>query len=79
MKVILKYFGKLKDITGRAEEGLENVETLLDVKEKIYEKYPSFKNESFVLSHNLELKSDEEDALLNEGDEIAFLPPFSGG
>jgi molybdopterin synthase catalytic subunit len=75
------FFGLLKDITGCAEQRLE-VEagsTLADVFEHYAALHPRLREagRSIVLAANREFA--ERTRAVADGDEIAFLPPVSGG
>ncbi len=75
------FFGMLKDIAGRAEEQLdiESGATLGQVFEQYCGRYPRMREMagSILLARNQAFA--EPAATLAEGDEIAFLPPVSGG
>lgn len=79
MKVL--FFGQLKDITGQSEAVLEVSQnsTLEAVFEHFSALYPPLKtlSASIILARNQEFKPRTEP--VSEGDEIAFLPPVSGG
>ena len=81
MKVKVLFFGALRDMLGRTEETIDvpagaQLSYLL---ERYSEQAPKFKGlaPSLALSLNQEYAS--RTAPLNEGDEIALLPPVSGG
>ena len=77
MNLNIKYFGSLAEITHRNEETLEftltSVSELLNV---LFEKYPELKTKDFQLAQNHEIIS--KDTIISDN-EIALLPPFSGG
>jgi len=79
MKVL--FFGMLKDVAGRAEEqlDLESGATLGHVFEHYCARFPRMREMagSIMLARNREF-AQPSDALA-DGDEIAFLPPVSGG
>ncbi len=80
MKINIKYFGQLADILGVDQEVLEiddKATYLFDIKLMTVSRNPELNHMNFKLSVNLELT--EENLLLKNGDEISFLPPFSGG
>ncbi|HUS06140.1 MAG TPA: molybdenum cofactor biosynthesis protein MoaE [Bryobacteraceae bacterium] len=81
MLVKVLFFGQLKDIAGRAEDSLEVPEgsRLQSVFTHYAELYPAMQRlaPSIVFAHNQSFSS--ADVLLAAGDEIAFLPPVSGG
>ena len=77
MELSIKYFGLLAEITGLEEERL-NIENkkiggLIDT---IIKKYPALKGRSFKIAQNKKMVNKED---LVNGEEIALLPPFSGG
>ena len=79
MKLKVKYFGALAEETKFAEELLELGEEQTDLGELIAlceSKHPGIATLSYQVSVNKKLVSD---AKIQEGDEVAFLPPFAGG
>ena len=81
MRVRVLFFGMLKDLVGRAEERIEldSGARLAAVFDHYAERFPRLREMagSIVLARNQEFSSPE--AAVGEGDEIAFLPPVSGG
>lgn len=77
MLLKIKYFGLIAEITKCNEETLDfaNV-TIADLLELLYAKYPKLKNKDFQVAQNQELISND---TIVSGEEIAVLPPFSGG
>ncbi len=71
----------LKDIAGRSQEDLDLAENsrLENVFEHYAGRFPRIRemSASIVLAHNRQFSSRE--AVVSEGDEIALLPPVSGG
>jgi molybdopterin synthase catalytic subunit len=81
MRVRVLFFGRLKDIVGRAEEHAElsdgaRVEDLFERYGRDFPELTKFRA-SVVASVNQEFT--EWRAPLASGDEVAFLPPVSGG
>jgi len=81
IRVKVLFFGRLRELTALAEEAEELPEgaTLAQVFERYAERYPKlvgFRN-SMVVSRNQEFVA--WDTRVAAGDEIAFLPPVSGG
>ena len=77
MNLNIKYFGLLAEITQCKEETLVfSKNSVSDLLEVLFEKYPDLKEKDFQVAQNLEIVS-KEAILLNT--EIALLPPFSGG
>jgi MoaE-MoaD fusion protein len=81
MRVRVLFFGQLKDIVGATEESAELSEgaRLDDLFERYGRRFPRFAEfrPSIAASVNQEY-ADAKTALAN-GDEVAFLPPVSGG
>src|SRR6266849_1645788 len=81
MRVRVLFFGRLKDIVGKAEEQTDlsegaRVEDLFERYGRTYPELARFRA-SVVASVNQEFA--EWRAPLATGDEVAFLPPVSGG
>ena len=75
------FFGILKDIVGRSEENIEvSANTTLA---SLFERYSSSyetlrdKRSSILFARNREFSTP--DTILSDNDEVAFLPPVSGG
>ncbi len=81
MRVRVLFFGILKDITGRAEDDLQIPADaqLTAVFDHYAAQYPRIREMagSIVLARNREFAPIS--VQVSEGDEIAFLPPVSGG
>jgi molybdopterin synthase sulfur carrier subunit len=77
MQLNIKYFGLIAELTTCNEETLEFSEaTIADLKEVLVEKYPELKTKDFQIAQNKEIVSSN---AIVSGEEIAILPPFSGG
>jgi len=81
MQVKVLFFGQLKDVVGAAEDRVElpegaSVEDLLAHYRKRFPRWEQFRP-SLAVAVNQEYA--ESGARLNGGDEVAFLPPVSGG
>jgi molybdopterin synthase sulfur carrier subunit len=80
MRVTLKYFGLLAEITHCNEEQVEltaDVSSLLGLKSAVEQRFPAFQKTAYSIALNQSLRNDE--VALKEADVIAFLPPFAGG
>ena len=81
MQIRVLFFGVLKDLAGRANDSLSLPEsaTLEDVLSHYEQAIPRLKDllPSLALSVNQEYAAP--DAKLRQGDEVALLPPVSGG
>jgi len=81
--ITLKYFASLRDIAEKEEDSLviENpitIDQLSDIISKTTPKMGAIIREKKVMiSVNEEMAS--ADTIIHDGDEVAFLPPFSGG
>ena len=81
IRVKVLFFGRLKDIVGRAEESVDLAEGALI--EALFARYGARHPElaryrsSLVASRNQEFAAWSTPLL--SGDEVAFLPPVSGG
>lgn len=81
VRVKVLFFGMLKDIVGRSEEDIELADgaRLDSVFTRYAGHFPRLREleSSIVLACNHEFQ--DRSASIHEGDEIAFLPPVSGG
>ncbi|MEE3346784.1 MAG: MoaD/ThiS family protein [Nitrospinota bacterium] len=81
--ITLKYFASLKSIAEKEEDRLDienpiTLDQLSDIISKTAPKMGEMIREKKVLvSINQEMAS--VDTIIHDGDEVAFLPPFSGG
>lgn len=80
MKTItVKYFGAIAEQVGTTEETIELPKKGMpasDLKAFLIKKYNLRNRETLQVAVNSELNSA---AAVNEGDEVALLPPFAGG
>ena len=81
MRIKVLFFGVLKDIVGQAEESvtLEEGTSIGRLYETYAARFPGLAQHSasLLFSRNREFAGRSE--RLREGDEVAFLPPASGG
>jgi len=81
MNVRVLFFGPLREITGVSEEAAtcNQGDTLGILFDRYTARFPAMAamRESIVLARNREFRP--ADSALSEGDEVAFLPPVSGG
>ena len=81
--ITLKYFSSLRDIAEKEEDSLDienpiTIDQLSDIISKTTPKMGAIIREKKVMiSVNEEMAS--ADTIIHDGDEVAFLPPFSGG
>ena len=81
MRIVIKYFSALRDITGKVQEevNLVNGATLSRLLQWFFDTYPkaeAFKDELLVLVNGRTVDSSY---VLQDGDEVALMPPVSGG
>ncbi len=81
MRVRVLFFGVLKDVVGRAEESLdiEPDTTLSSLFDSYAQRFATLRDRrsSILFARNREFA--KADTILCENDEVAFLPPVSGG
>ena len=81
--ITIKYFASLKSIAEKEEDRLdiENPITLDQLSDIISKTTPKMgemiREKKVLISINQEMAS--VDTVIHDGDEVAFLPPFSGG
>lgn len=81
--VIVKFFAVMKKLVGREkiELQIDTPTTLRDVLNQIEKEVPKIrqiiKEGRSLISINQEMS--DENTIVNNGDEIAILPPFAGG
>jgi molybdopterin synthase sulfur carrier subunit len=77
MGVTVLFFGVLSEVAGTGTRFYNDVESIGHLKIRISDDYPEMLHYVYRISVNNEIT--DEDMLLKDGDEIAFLPPFAGG
>ncbi|MZG31267.1 MAG: molybdopterin converting factor subunit 1 [Nitrospinae bacterium] len=81
--IVIKYFASLKAIADKDEEtvDIEKPITMDQLSDIISKSTPSMgeilREKKVMISVNQEMASAE--TIIRDGDEVAFLPPFSGG
>jgi MoaD family protein len=81
MRIVVKYFSALRDITGKVWEEVDLVDgaTLSQLLRWFFDTYPkaeAFKDDLLVLVNGRTVDSSY---VLQNGDEVALMPPVSGG
>lgn len=81
MQVRVLFFGVLKDVIGRAEENVELAEGagLRELFARYAERFPRLKELEDVVAIAVNQEYVDVSRPLRHGDEVAFLPPVSGG
>ncbi|MBK8349238.1 MAG: MoaD/ThiS family protein [Saprospiraceae bacterium] len=77
MTIKILAFGQISEITGTSDWTVENVQDTDHLRVLLEEQYPSLIGLKYSLAVNKEVT--HQNTLLNQGDTIALLPPFSGG
>ena len=78
MKADVKYFGMIAELIDKSAELIEvEVSEKNDLRSYFELKYPGLKEMNFKIAVNKELVNNVTE--LEEGSEIALLPPFAGG
>jgi molybdopterin synthase sulfur carrier subunit len=77
MSIKVRYFASLRETMGRVEESLaaEGIRTVADVWKAVSEGQPP--PEHLLCAVNMEYA--DAAASVNDGDEVAFFPPVTGG
>lgn len=77
MAINVKYFANLRELIGRSEDTVdfEDGMTVLDIWNKV--RGDLDESTAFLTAINMEYSND--DAVVNDGDEVAFFPKVSGG
>jgi molybdopterin converting factor subunit 1 len=81
MQVVVRYFAGHRDITGRAEEPimLEEGATVGALWEHLVARYVRLGGYSGRLLYAVNQEFSTLETQLHDGDEVAFIPPVSGG
>ncbi len=75
MKVL--FFGVLSEVVLCNEMTLSNINSLASLKTQLEKKYPKLKKYHYIIAVNETIVTAP--FVLNDGDEVALLPPYSGG
>ena len=77
MQLNIKYFGLLAELTETNEEQIQfSGSTISEVLDLLFIKYPELKLKDFKVAQNQEIVPNE---TIVSNEDIALLPPFSGG
>lgn len=81
MRVCILFFGMMKDVAGCESESadLPEAASLADLIERYESRFPEFKKLMPALAMSVNQEYAGSETKLKDGDEIAFLPPVSGG
>lgn len=78
MSIKILFFGALAEEVGNDSIDLEFTGNLDKLRNVVEERFPSISRYSYRMSVNRVLEPGNK-VLLNEGDEVALMPPFAGG
>jgi molybdopterin converting factor subunit 1 len=81
MRVTVRLFARLRDITGSAElpRDVGPGATIRTVWHQLVDEFPDLRNYERSISSAVNADYARMDHEVRDGDEIAFLPPVSGG
>ena len=81
MRVKVRLFARLRDIAGASEieRDVDEGSTLRGVWQSLATEFPDLERYSSSISGALNEEYARLDARVKDGDEVAFLPPVSGG
>ena len=77
MSIEVQFFGQLVDKTSMQSISLTKVESVTELKEKLFSAFPLLQNVKFVIAINNKMAN--EHTKIPDGAIIALMPPFSGG
>lgn len=76
-----RFFARLREQAGTEAEGIEVPQgsSVADVYEMLRRKHPSLESNRAAVRAAVNQEFASWDAVVSEGDEVAFIPPVSGG
>lgn len=77
MEIKVLFFGVLAEVTGTNCKHYNEVKSFGDLKLRILDDFPEVVHYNYRISLNNEIINN--DPILNDGDEVALMPPFAGG
>ncbi len=77
MEINVIFFGVLTEVTGTHWKHYRDIKSFSDLKLRIEDDFPEIVHYNFRIAVNNEIT--DEDPVLNDNDEVAYLPPFAGG
>ncbi len=81
MRVKIRFFAAYREIAGRSEDQIQLGEgaTVGDAMKILRSRYPRLAFLTDPIATSVNRNYSTEDTVLKEGDEVAILPPVSGG
>ena len=77
MKVTVLFFGQLTDLCGASSVEISDAIDSKGLQMHLNDQFPNLAGANFVVAVNGKILNNN--TTLNNGDEVALLPPFSGG
>jgi len=77
MEINVLLFGQLTDVTGESCIKITEVTDTAELVQQLGKNYPGLKSLEYSIAVNKEIVG--QNRLLKDNDEVALLPPFSGG
>ncbi|REJ81008.1 MAG: MoaD/ThiS family protein [Bacteroidetes bacterium] len=77
MSRAIQSYGKIAEITGTQVDNIKIPSDTEMLRNLLLEKFPELKNHSFLLAVNRNIVNEKK--ALSGDEEIAIMPPFSGG
>jgi molybdopterin synthase sulfur carrier subunit len=77
MIIKVLFFGVLAEVTQTSIKQYPDIRSFGDLRLRIEDDYPEMVHYNYRIAVNNEIIN--EDPVLNDNDEIAFMPPFTGG
>jgi sulfur-carrier protein len=75
MKIL--FFASIAELAGQSEITLQGIRNTDELKQQLFQNYPRISGMSFSVAVNKSIV--QGNVPLNDTDEVALLPPFSGG
>ncbi len=81
IRITIIYFASVKDVTGIRMESMDisNDTSIREILSKILIFYPKLKSMLNIIQVSVNYKVVDFNTVLKDGDEVALLPPISGG
>ena len=81
MKAKVRFFAALREMLGASELSLElaDGQTVGDLYRELCDRYPRLAEYGSILLYSVNAEYVSPDHALRDGDEVAFIPPVSGG